>query len=240
MQALFEHGLAGIAPVRAFYWVLKNRPSAELQPKSKDGAVMQFDEDQLGRTFEQMDVISHYMLYDRPLAQNARKNNPVEVFEACRRHPAFAGDSAGLLHDRIRLSYEKWAHAQFKVHGSPIAATYGRNIDHQSSLRTPNIGAFQRPELAQLALHVLDIMAQEEGKRFGDIFAGASRAALSARALLDAGFIRALESKMWVKDATDGRKMKVSALYHHLAAGGAAEILAATDAGGIVAAGGGA
>lgn len=220
MQLLFDHGLDGIAPTKAFFWVLKNRPSAELQPRSKDGKVTQFDEDQLGRSFQQMDVISNLMLYDRPVEQQSRKNSPTEVFEKCRANDAFAGDSVETLHDRIRLSYDKWSHAQFKIHGSPIAATYGRNVDHQSSLRTPNTSSFHKPELAQMALYALDLMAKRDGADFEKLTGGHSLAALSKRALLDADFAAALSARMWTKEATDGRKMKVGTLYNHIKAEG--------------------
>lgn len=228
MQLLHDVGLDGIAPVKGLYWALKNKPSAELQPKSKDGAVTQFDEDQLGRSFEQMDVISGFMLYDRPLSQQGRKNNPIEVFEKCRAHPAFAGDSLDVLHDRIRLSYDKWAHAQFKIHGSPVAATYGRNVDHQSSLRTPNIAAFHKPELAQLALYVIDKMAAADGTSFEKI-TGQPLAVLSRRALLDAAFASALSAAMRDAAATDGRSMKIAWLYAVLRGQGLAAMPSATD-----------
>src|SRR5690606_8937613 len=110
-------------------------------------------------------------------------NNPVEVLQKCEAHAAFAGDSIELLHDRIRLSYDKWAHAQFKIHGSPIAATYGRNVDHQSSLRTPNTSAFHKPELAQMALYALDRMAVREGSTFEALTGGHHLQDLSKRAL---------------------------------------------------------
>ncbi|HYD18914.1 MAG TPA: nitrilase-related carbon-nitrogen hydrolase [Patescibacteria group bacterium] len=216
MKLLHQFGLQdSVAPVEAFYWVLENRPSAELQPLSKDGKVTQFDEDQLGRSFRQMDMISHYMLNDRPLAQGERKNNPIEVFEKTKLHPFFDGDSIEVLHDRIRLSYEKWQHAQFKIHGSPIAATYGKSIDHQSSLRTPNISAFHRPELAQLAIYALDQLAQRDGIPFEQLSGGTSAKALIQRALIDDEFAAALGNKMWTLDATDGRKMKLGSLYDY-------------------------
>jgi NH3-dependent NAD+ synthetase len=223
MQMLYDFGLEGISPLKAFHWALQNRPSAELQPKSKDGKVTQFDEDQLGRTFRQMDVISHFMLYDRPLAQNERKNNPIEVFESCKAHAAFAADSIEVLHDRIRLSYEKWAHAQFKIHGSPISFTYGENIDHQSSLRTPNISAFHRPELAQMAIHCLDLMAQRDGTTLEALTGGISARELATRALIDQDLAKALSGKMWTPEAQDGRKMKVGTLYAYIKQNGFAQ-----------------
>lgn len=228
MQMLFDHGLDGLTPVKAFFWVLKNKPSAELQPKAKDGKVTQFDEDQLGRSFVQMDVISNLMLNERPQAQSDRKNSPIEVFDKCRVHGAFDGDSIELLHDRIRLSYDKWAHAQFKIHGSPIAATYGRNVDHQSSLRTPNISAFHKPELAQLALHALSLAAARDGSTFEKLSGGHTLAALQKRALLDADFAAALTSKMWTKGATDGRSLKLATLYYALRKDGFGDMLKPT------------
>jgi NAD+ synthase (glutamine-hydrolysing) len=197
MRDLYEEGLEGVSPVKAFYWVLQNKPSAELQPLGKDGKVTQFDEDQLGRTFEQMDVISGYMLYDTSIDNGGRKNNPTEVFDKCSKHPAFKGDSIEILFDRIKLSYDKWAHAQFKIHGSPIAATYGRNVDHQSSLRTPNIGSFHKPEMAQLAIECLHRIAQRDGLDFEKMTGGRSLRELQTRALLDADFGAALTAKMW-------------------------------------------
>lgn len=229
MRLLFEHGLeGGVAPVKALYWALENRPSAELQPLSKDGRVTQFDEDQLGRTFTQMDVISSFMLYDRPLEHHARKNNPIEVFLKCAAHQAFAGDDIETLHDRIRLSYDKWAHAQFKIHGSPIAATYGQNVDHQSSLRTPNISAFHRPELAQLALFALERMAARDGTDFTSLTGGQTLQKLLRRALVDDAFATALFSKMHAPAATDGRKMKIGLLYAFIKQNGFSTLSAAT------------
>lgn len=223
MKLLYEFGLeSGMAPLQAFHWVLENRPSAELQPKSKDGKVTQFDEDQLGRSFRQMDMISHFMLNDRPREQGERKNSPIEVFEKSQAHAYFKDDDLETLHDRIRLSYDKWAHAQFKIHGSPIAATYGKSIDKQSSLRTPNISAFHKPELAQLAVHVLAEMAKRDGGSIEKL-TGHSAPALIQRALIDEDFAKALSSKMWTPAANDGRKMKIGTLYAYIKANGFAD-----------------
>lgn len=216
MQQLYQYGLeGGMPPMEAFHWVLKNRPSAELQPKSKSGKVTQFDEDQLGRTFRQMDMISHYMLNDRPLKQGERKNTPIEVFQKAKVHEYFKGDDIETLHDRIRLSYEKWAHAQFKIHGSPLAATYGKSIDKQSSLRTPNISAFHTPELAEMAVYALNEMAKRDGTTMEKL-TGHSYKELVKRAAVDKELQKALSSKMYTPEAIDGRKMKIGTLYNHI------------------------
>ncbi len=215
MKLLLAHGLDGLSPVMALYWVDKNRPSAELQPLGKDGKVQQFDEDQLERTFSQMDMISHFMLYDRPLAQQERKNSAIEVFEKCRDHKLFEGDSIEQLHDRIKISYDKWAISQFKIHASPIAMTYGKNVDHQSSMRTPNTSSFHKPELAQMALYCLNEMAARDGIPFEKLSGGKAYEELSMQALMDADIGNALSSRMWVREAGGG-KSRVAALYASL------------------------
>lgn len=228
MRLLETVGLDGIEPIKALYWTNRNRPSAELQPKSKDGKVMQFDEDQLGRSFEQMAAIAHYMLYERPLSQNERKNNPTEVFQKCLTHDLFTADDIETLHDRIRLSYEKWGHAQFKIHASPIAMTYDDSIDHQSSMRTPNISANQRPEQAQMALYCLSEMAKRDQSSIEKL-TGYSLTELMQRALIDEEFNNRLSAKMWTPQATDGRKMKIGSLYADIKKNGFAGIAADTS-----------
>jgi NAD+ synthase (glutamine-hydrolysing) len=231
MRLLHDRGLEGLPPVEGFYQVLKNRPSAELQPLGKDGKVVQFDEDQLGRSFQQMRVISRYMIYDRPAGQHERKNSPTEVFQKCRGEAAFANDDIETLHDRIRLSYERWgSQTQAKVHGSPIAATYGENIDHQSSLRTPNISANQQPEQAQLALYCLAEMAKRDGKSFEEITGGHSLRELSSRALIDGAFDRALTAAMSTPQPTGGNRTKIATLYSVIQAKGFNGLLKPTEA----------
>jgi NAD+ synthase (glutamine-hydrolysing) len=225
MHLLYEYGLDGTAPVKGFYWALKNTPSAELQPLDKDGKVTQFDEDQLGRSFSQMKAIALYMLYQRASGHDERKNSPTEVYTILQDHPGFAGDDIETLHDRVRLSYDKWAHSQFKIHGSPVAATLGENVDHQSSMRTPNIAAFHKPELAQLAVHVLRDIAARDGVPFMQLSGGYGFDEISKRALMDAEFANALSSKMWTPDADDGRQMKIAGLYAYVRRNGFKDLL---------------
>lgn len=183
LRLLSTRGLHGLPPVKGLRRVLKNKPSAELQPKSKDGKVVQESEKALGRSFAQMRVIARHMLYAR--RKDGRKNNPTEVFLACRKDTTFHQDSIEVLHDKILLSYQKWGHAQFKIHASPIAMTYGENVDHQSSLRTPNISANHAPELAQMTLYCLSLMAKRDGIDFKTLTGGLSLKEASSRALID-------------------------------------------------------
>lgn len=236
LHLLYQHGLDGLEPVKALHYTLQQAPSAGLQPLDKEGKVTQFDEDQLGRSFEQIEIIEYFMLHDRPLSQDERKNNPTEVYEKCRQHPLFRQDNIETLHDRIHVSYEKWGgNNQAKIHAGPIALTYGKNVDHQSSLRTPNISANQRPEQAQMTLYCLNEIAKRDGLSFEDLTGGHTLAELSSRALVDESFNARLLEKMWVPGATDGRKMKIDALYACMCRKEFGPVAASTEMSGILA-----
>lgn len=225
MRLLHDRGLEGVKPVEGLYWTLQNRPSAELSPLGKDGKITQFDEDELERSFLQMRIIAKHMIYERGAE---RKNNPVEVFEKCRTSEAFATDSIEKLHDRVAISYERWgSQTQAKVHGSPIAATYGENIDHQSSLRTPNISANQLPERMQMTLYCLSEMAKRDGLSFEKLTGGHSLEELQRRALVDAEFNGRLAAHMSTQTPL-GRRTKINTLYKYAREKGFAELTAST------------
>jgi hypothetical protein len=217
LDYLYKYGLDGLEPVKALHYTLLQMPSAGLKPLGKDGKVTQFDEDDLGRNFEEINVIEHYMLHDRPLSQDERKNSPTEVFQKCRQHSVFESNSVETLHDKIRVSYDRWGgNNQAKIHAGPIALTFGKNVDHQSSLRTPNISANHKPEQAQMMLYCLNEMAQRDGLSFENLTGGYTLQELSSRALIDNEFNARLSARMWTPDAKDGRKMKIGTLYDHV------------------------
>ncbi|HEY8964306.1 MAG TPA: nitrilase-related carbon-nitrogen hydrolase [Alphaproteobacteria bacterium] len=165
MEYLYEHGLQGVmGPVRSLGLVLKNKPSAELQPKSADGKVVQTDESALQRTFAQMDFIAEKMLYAQFVDGNgARRLNAGEVFTACQSDALFKGVSDNMLYNMLRLSYHRWTIAQHKIHASPIAPTFGSNVDHQTSQRTPNLHGESKDELTQLGINILFDWAERDG-----------------------------------------------------------------------------
>lgn len=212
MKMLEKGLLQNSSPIEGFYYILKNKPSAELLPKNTDGEVIQYDEDALGKTFLQSHIISYYMLYESNLDKDGRKNNPTEVFEKCCQHPAFAHETIDTVHDMVLLSYKNWAFAQHKIHAFPIAFTYGKNVDHQSSCRTPNISGNFQSELAQLCLEVIDKLANEKNMSLRAL-TGYDKNHLQTRVNVDSQLVQKMESAMWSADATDGRKRKITTLF---------------------------
>ena len=216
MHQLMSGELYGASPVEAFYWVLKNKPSAELQPM-QEGKVTQNDEDALGRTFLQARLISEAMFTeDITDTSCGRCRTPFEVFRTCLSQAAFKGDALEDVHDKVILSYINWKFAQHKIHAFPINMTYGRNVDHQTSCRTPNISECHTLELAQLTIECLDTMAKNKGKSFEDLTQGLSKQECLQRAMMDAAFAQSIQSAMWTPSATDGRKRKIVTLYNKL------------------------
>ncbi len=212
MGLLYEFGLEGIEPIKALNFVNKNKPSAELLPSD----IQKNDEDALGRTFDEMNRISTYMLADRPKEQSQRKNNPTEVYNKCRKDELFKNISDEDLHDKIRISYERfYVLSQFKIHASPIAATFGESVDHQVSLRTPNVSSCFKPELAQLAIDCLKYHCDKAGKDFKR-FTGVDHSSLRERVLLDKDMANKISDIMYDASAADGKPRKLNKLIKHI------------------------
>lgn len=188
MHYLYENGVQGVMPpVRSLAYILKNKPSAELLPKGSDGTVVQNDEDSLQRSFAQMNAISEFMLYERIHTSNGdRRLNAQEVFVFCQNHPAFVEVDDNQLYNMVRMSYNRWTIAQHKIHASPIAPTFGRNVDHQTSQRTPNIHGQSKDELALLGIDLIFKWAQEDGLAWD----ATERRLLERRAWQDERFIK--------------------------------------------------
>jgi len=225
LKLLNERGLDGIPPIPSLAATLAsdNGASSELL-KDKDGKKL-LDEDDLGRSFPQMDAIAQFQIYKRMIE---RKYHPAEVFEQCRGKEPFAQDSLENLHDRIALSYEKWGgQTQAKIHGSPIAATFGENVDHQTSLRTPNISANQLPERTEMTLYCLSEIAKRNGATFETLTGGHSLDELQRRALVDAEFNRRINTGMSTPTPL-GNRTKIATLYNHIQEKGFDEFLQPT------------
>lgn len=214
MRYLCDKGLVGVMnPVKSLSLILKNKPSAELQPKGANGAVVQTDEDDLQRSFAQMDFISQKMLYERiQTPDGLRRLNAGEVFEACGRDPAFVGVSENALYNMVRLSYKRWSISQHKIHASPIAPTFGMNVDHQTSLRTPNFSSGSADELAVLGVRLLAAWAKEEGVAIS----GFDPALALHRARQDENFIRTFEENVRNKNPDLKMDSDLNALYRRI------------------------
>lgn len=195
MQYLYEHGLQGaMGPVRSLGAVLKNKPSAELQPKNDKGEVVQHDEDALKGSFEQLDRVAHFMLKrteDTPYG--ARRKNASEILEACEKDELFKGLKKADLFDMIMFRYRRWAVAQHKIHASPIGPTFGNNVDHQTSLRTPNLSGEGRFELVELGIDIMCEWAKDDKLNWSD----EDIAILKKRAIQDEHFVEVFEKNLW-------------------------------------------
>jgi len=165
MKHLHEVGLEGVmGPVTGLEKVMKKKPSAELQPRDASGQVIQNDEDALHGTFEQLDAIAEYMLYEQADPyDDPRRLNAGEIFERCKKDERFKGVSDTELYDMLCFRYKRWAIAQHKIHAAPVAPTFGRNVDHQVSQRTPNLSGEGRDELTALGVKLLFTQARSEG-----------------------------------------------------------------------------
>ncbi|MBI1326324.1 MAG: hypothetical protein GC136_01630 [Alphaproteobacteria bacterium] len=161
MHYMMKHGLMGVMdPIEALKKVMANKPTAELMPKDANGKVIQNDEDALQRTFAQMNYIAKQMLYVRmPTRNGERRYNATEVFSACLTDEGCRFDGADIerVYSMVAFSYERWGISQHKIHASAIGPTYGQNVDHQVSLRTPNLSGNSKDEIVELGIDVLAV-----------------------------------------------------------------------------------
>ena len=197
MDHLFKHGLEGMDPIKGLAFILKNKPSAELQPKDEQGHVVQNDEDALQRNFEQMNRIAELMLRERTGKYHERRLNPAEVYAACQQDQCFSGVDIVSLYNMVSFSYHRWGIAQHKIHASPITPTFGENIDHQVSLRTPNLNGQDHAELTQLGIKILFGMAKQEfGEHASAAWSCDAEKAWMKRALVDEEFVEQFYSEV--------------------------------------------
>ncbi len=210
MEYMCKNGVHGIMPpIKSLKQILKIKPSAELLPKNTEGKVIQNDEDAMQRSFEQMDAISEYMLYERKQTDNgARRLNASEIFETCKNNKLFKAVDENNLYNMVRVSYSRWATSQHKIHASPIAPTFGRNVDHQTSQRTPNIHGGSKDELTILAIDLLFKWAEKDNIEWQN------REILERRAWQDATFIKTFDAAIW--DNSSDKDFNLNKLYANL------------------------
>jgi len=170
MRYMCDFGVEGIMPpIKSLSAVLRNKPSAELQPKDSSGKVVQTDESAMQRNFKQMNAISEAMLYACKATTNGeRRLNASEVFEACKNDKLFTEVDENTLYNMVRLSYVRWGMSQHKIHASPIAPTFGHNVDHQTSQRTPNLHGQSKDELAILGIDIMFNWAKKDSLNWSE------------------------------------------------------------------------
>jgi len=208
MRYMYEHGVEGIMPpIKALAPVLNNQPTAELLPPEYH----QTDESALQRNFHQMDAISNYMLYARvKTTQGLRRLNAAEVFQSCKNDKYFNGVEDNKIYNMVRTSYYRWGVSQHKIHSSPIAPTFGRSVDHQTSQRTPNLNGGSRDELAQLGINLLFSWAKNDGLDW----TAEEYKMLNRRAWQDEEFLKEFDKKVYVN--YDGQNYDLKNLYGDL------------------------
>lgn len=123
-----HHGLIGLSPVSALYWVNREKPSAELRP-IKNG--QQTDEEDIGMSYAQSQLIETALIIGR--------KTPLETFQYLKKHPLFANDLSALKEKIVRFA-QRWATNQFKRVMAPLAPHVGTNVDPHQSVRTTVLG----------------------------------------------------------------------------------------------------
>lgn len=213
MDYLYKHGVhAVMKPIRSLGPVLKNKPTAELQPKNADGQVVQSDEEAMQRSFEQMNKISELILYEREHTEGegARRLNAGEVFKHCQRDELFQNVDENTLYNMVRVSYVRWGISQHKIHAGPIGPTFGKNVDHQTSQRTPNISGNSKEELCELGMELMFKWAEEDGIEIDSY----EKDTISKRAWQDETFVKAFGSAVWSGEAN--RDYNLRRVYNHV------------------------
>jgi len=213
MMHLYKTGLEGaVKPITALALALKNKPSAELQPKDENGKVTQNDEDALQRTFPEMKRLMLWMLHDRVLTDNGKRRlNAQEIFKEAKAHPLFKGIDESRIFNKVALTFKRWGIAQHKIHATPITPTFGLNVDHQTSLRTPNLSGQSRSDVVLLGVELVLQWAKNEGHLFkvdGNL--------LRKRALQDENFVDIFESNMRNRIGIPGQEFDLRGFYNRL------------------------
>ena len=85
----------------------------------------------------------------------------------------------------VMFRYQRWAVSQFKIHASPYGPTMGNNVDHQSSLRTPNWSGNDQNKLVDLGVKLVF----ERAAKVGVTLKGADIDLMHKRAMQDEDFV---------------------------------------------------
>lgn len=140
-----HHGLIGLPPVEALYYVTIQKPTAELR-KQEEGQQAQTDEGDLGFSYAQSRVLEEKMIIARKL--------PSAVHAQLKGHNLFPSDDAERRAIIVKFC-NRWAGAQFKRVMGPQAPNVGGNVDPHHSVRTTILGDHFKTDLAELGLKLL-------------------------------------------------------------------------------------
>lgn len=161
---LEEKGLHGILPpIKALSLINNNEPTAELLPM-KEGEVVQNDADTMQATMPQITAMARLMHHNKIMTKDgARDRNASEVYDIARTDDQFSSLDDNQLFNTVANFYRRWYSGQFKIHMATVQATFGENVDHQTSRRTPNLNGAARDEIIQMGLNLMFKWSDEDG-----------------------------------------------------------------------------
>lgn len=148
---LEQHGLAGLPPIEALHYINKEKPTAELR-KETEGVAAQTDEEDLGFSYAQGNIMRENLIIGRKTAQ--------ETFEHLKQNEQFPDDSVELRNILLKFT-RRWEAAQFKRTAGTLAPHLGNNVDPHNSVRTHEIGDHFRTQMAEITL---DVLAEKLGQ----------------------------------------------------------------------------
>lgn len=164
LRYLEEKGILGIIPpIKALSVINGNEPSAGLLPR-EEGEVVQNDADTMQATMPQITAMARLMHHNKIMTKDGtRDRNASEVYDVARTDNAFSNVDDNQLFNTVANFYRRWYSGQFKIHMTTIQPTFGENVDHQTSRRTPNLNGAARDEIIQMGLNVMFKWADEDG-----------------------------------------------------------------------------
>ncbi len=164
LRYLETKGLHGIVPpIKALSKVNGNKPTAGLLPM-EEGEVVQNDEDTMQATMPQLTIIAramHHTKINTPYGR--REMNAGEVMKSVRNTDAFSNLDENQLFNAVANFYRRWYSGQFKIHMGTVQPTFGDNVDHQTSRRTPNLNGGSKDEIIQMGIDMMFDWASSEG-----------------------------------------------------------------------------
>jgi NAD+ synthase (glutamine-hydrolysing) len=126
-------GLDGHEPIPSLHYINQNKASAELRPLSKDGKIIQFDEDDM-MPYEALDAIARKIIIG--------KNSPVEAYKQLWQEQSKFDNGKPIFDSKERLIADieqccwRWHSSQFKRVAAVITPFLGQNVDPHTAVRT--------------------------------------------------------------------------------------------------------